>query len=296
MPKTSNDGLKKQVNPPTIGVHLGGIQKGTFKAKVAAKKSARVHANRSHTAVNLSGDLSTQLAWHAKERCRHFFLFITTLRILEVYRSETKGSSGDLWARDGFIGKATHQIDEGFREDRTHSVFNRDDGQVIALPSTAFAATDAAHFCNLGLAPGLAGRLRLGDAIEQDLYNRAKTYAGNTCQLPQRVNIGSDRKIDVLHAEHAKKILSAVGPACSVPLIAKYVAAAKTRLYLYRRAQRRAGVVACVDAFLAAYEVPSFQESVFRSVQDEVEGLLQSISLRIGNAIPNTVIGTSQVG
>ncbi|WP_145963071.1 hypothetical protein, partial [Mangrovicoccus ximenensis] len=117
------------------------------------RKTGREHIDPSPSAVVLAGTLRHAIVGHTKERIRHFFLFLYTFRILMHVLKLPAGQ----WP--GLVEiKATHQVDTGMRRDEGwDQIFAKTDGSMLDLSATAFRKIDAAHYCNLGLAPRLAG-------------------------------------------------------------------------------------------------------------------------------------------
>jgi len=239
------------------------------------------HAHLIHV---LSGGLGGELQAHAYERCRHFFLFVVTIRALELVNNDVLKRKA-VQAVSGFKAKATHQVDDGFRIDndpdeddeiKKYAEFGHDDPNVVDLPTTAFQNTDAAHFCNLGIEPGFVGSLDLTDAVTNGLYEELKVYAGNTRWLPQLVNIGPDRRIDVLHGKLAATVLKDTGNAvCSRARIADYVSQARSSLQVYvetKTKQKKRGVAACTQCYLKAYAQTDFADRVFGALSGSIVG------------------------
>lgn len=259
----------------------GGIQKKS--TADARHKTRHVGLNdpaQAHLIQVLSGGLGHELQAHAYERCRHFFLFVSTIRALE-YVNNIVLKRKPVQAVSGFRAKATDQVDDGFRDDSSgYASFGHDDPNVIDLPSTAFENTDAAHFCNLGIEPGFVGGLDLTDAVTSGLYQQLKVYAGNTRWLPQLVNIGPDRRIDVLHGKFAATVLKDSGKAvCSRARIDDYVSQARTSLLGYvdtKTKQKKRGVAACTQCYLKAYAQADFTDSVFGALSGEIVGWCQA--------------------
>ncbi len=253
------------------------------------EKEHRSKTSRIPGAANLSGRLEDMLHVHAFERCRHFFLFLYTIKAIE-YLNNKDTSRAPILAANGFDIKAMHQIDDGFRsEDPGHVDFRRDDDTVIDETATSFTNTDAAHFCNLGIKPSFTGQLDLSNQHVFDLHEQLKVFAGNTTWLPQIVNIGPDRKIDVLHGELATKFLKDTTSAvCSRSRIAEYINEATLRLTNYALQQRKAknhGKAACALCYVTAYAKittqqfghitktdPNFAERVFSSMSGSIAG------------------------
>lgn len=213
----------KTPSPPKTTSKVGKVQ--------TTDKEHRSKTSRIPGSANLSGRLEDMLHLHAFERCRHFFLFLYTIKAIE-YLNNKDTTRTPISAANGFDVKATHQIDDGFRsEDPGHTDFRRDDEDIIDETGSAFTNTDAAHYCNLGIKPSFTSQLDLSNRLVFDMHEQLKVFAGNTMWLPQIVNIGPDRKIDVLHGELASKFLKdATSAVCSRTRIATYIDEATQRL------------------------------------------------------------------
>jgi len=266
--------------------------------KTAAAKTGKVpmsgkeHRNKTSRvpgAANLSGRLGDMLQLHAFERCRHFFLFLYTIKAIE-YLNNKDTSRTPISAANGFEVKATHQIDDGFRSgDSGHTDFRRGDEEIIDETGSAFTNTDAAHYCNLGIKPSFTNQLDMSNRHVFDMHEQLKVFAGNTMWLPQIVNIGPDRKIDVLHGELAGRFLRDTSSAvCSRTRIATYIDEATQRLTGYALQQKKVknyGKAACAFCYVTAYAKvttqqfghitrtdPTFAERVFSSISGSVTG------------------------
>lgn len=239
------------------------------------KKDTRDKRGRSATYVDLAGALATELPQHAYERCRHYFQFIATMQAIELLTKKLDPAS-IVTALSGIEIKATDQIDDGFRSTNPdHNEFRADDPMVVNEQSTAFTNVDAAHFCNLGVKPGFASSIDLANPQISALYEFAKTLAGNTRWLPQLVNIGPDRKIDVLHGKAARTMLGQGGPTVTRKRIEEYVAMATLQLneYIkYCQKRHKAGVAACASCYIVGYADAHFVDRVFAVVSGEVSG------------------------
>lgn len=232
----------------------------------------------------LAGTLSETLPKHAFERCRIFFFFLHAIRALEFVNNEVQGRA-KIAAKDGFSAAATHQIDSGFRDASGpgYHVFGVDDPQVIQLSSTAFTNTDAAHFCNLGIDPGFVDKLDLGNQMIADLYHELKAFAGATRWLPQLVNIGPDRVIDVLHGEMAAEFLADGDAIVSRSRIATYVKRVSAEMEVFERKkvkEKRRGVAACCRCYLNAYEQPNFNDRIFNQLSGAIAGWISAVPLK----------------
>ena len=158
----------------------------------------RTHSDPNPALAVLAGTLGAVLVGHTKERMRHFFLFMYTYRLL----MHVLKCPAAKWA-DNVSIKATHQCDTGMRRDEAWDIrFKNDDVSILNLDATAFRRVDAPHFCNLGLNPAIAGLCdQSTDERAPHLYNMLVRVCGNTRLLPQRINIGPDRVVDVAHGE-----------------------------------------------------------------------------------------------
>jgi len=195
---------------------------------------------------------------HANQRVRHFFLFL--FAVDAACRRVAANGGAAVAPASAVQEKATHQIDAGFRSaDAAYEAFDVANAGVIGTAATAFGRTDAAHFCNLGLRQPAWPTLRqaaTGDAVAQDLMLLAEKLAGDTAQLPQRINIGPDRVIDMLHATLAQRFLGAGTPVFSTANLQAYLAEAASAIGLYRAghvARGNHGIAACCDAYLQVY-------------------------------------------
>ncbi len=219
---------------------------------------SRYHTERTDTSVNISGSLKDALRAHAYERCRHFFSYVYTTRLLVDYVNAAHGLS--LKPTDVPEHKATEQVDSGLRStDTLYHGFDSTDPNVVNLSATGFSKLDAAHFCNLGIDPGCRGKfgaLAPGDKIVERLFVALIAFSGNTRWLPQRINIGPDRIIDKLHYELALDLLASGKPPVTLSNLKTYIATADKALEEYGDRQRAAGNVGladCVDAYRACY-------------------------------------------
>ena len=215
---------------------------------------------RSPTAPNLSGTLGEALKLHAYRRMVWLFRYLFALK-----------ASCDYLAKRGMrtfvpiriiTAAATHQIDEGLRsDDPQHTIFDATNVNVVNESATAFTRTDAAHFCNLGLKADLwaavcadAEALPSTDEFVWSVIELAETSAGDTVQLPQRINIGPDRVIDRAHYTIAADILKAGGPIVSEATMKYYTEAATKFMQEYISSKITSpGLVACCHYYLAAY-------------------------------------------
>jgi hypothetical protein len=243
-------------------------------SKIQKSTKGREHAARSLTAALLSGSLGDELKKHAFERCRHFFLYLITIKAIE-HVNNTLSPKAPITALSGLEVKATDQIDTGFIQETAHyEEFDNTDEHIVDQPTTSFTKMDAAHFCNLGIKHSFAGKLDLKNAVLRDLHAALKVYAGNTRLLPKRVNIGPDKKIDTLHGKLAREILGDGQAICSRGRINDYVIKATLSLNAYARAndKKKKGVAACARCYIAAYAQDGFVDQIFGSIQSEAVG------------------------
>lgn len=220
----------------------------------------REHQSVSPTAGSalIAGSISSALAMHAHERIVHFFMFLFALDAC-CRRAKATGAA-DVNAWSAVSPKATHQVDTGFRKtDPAYYDFDETDPKVVDRSAASCRNTDAAHFCNLGLVAGPWQQLAAtatGDKLTFYLLEMAKRLAGNTRHLPQRINIGPDRVIDVAHGDLAVMFLKTGKPVVSRANIGDYLARSASDMTDYRAGASKAGLhglAACCDAYLAVY-------------------------------------------
>jgi hypothetical protein len=257
----------------------------TFAARGFAEESVmcRDKAPRSDTAVLTAPPLNEALHEHAFLRCTHFFLYTFYMKLLIDHVNP--GLPTPLHAAAGVEVKATDQIDDGFRAtDPAYDGFDNKDASMIFKQCTAFQRIDAAHFCNLGLKPAFVSALlgRFGtDRLVLDLLERLKIICGNTRWLPQRVNIGPDRIIDVMHGRLALAMLpDATKKIVSGDNAKTYITEAFKEITAYRDAQAKKGnlgVAACAQCYLDAYSSPNFLASLESVMRGEVVGYCTGI-------------------
>lgn len=232
----------------------------------------REKAARSPSSVSLSGTLRDALPNHAKQRCLHFFSFLFYLQALVDYLNNNKGKNRDYIKAIKI--HATDQIDTGFRVPDGQGIgsFDENDANVINLPCTAFGRTDAAHFCNLGIDRNFKNEVAQfsnQDEIVLSLIERLKKFAGDTRQLPQRVNIGPDRVIDQLHGRLAVEFIenfkqNSANKIISSSNIGSYFSEAAKDIMEYSAACQKAkkhGVAASADLYLLYYEGKADQQT-----------------------------------
>lgn len=222
-----------------------------------------------------AGKLRHELESHALGRAEHFFVYLVTMKILVAELN----ALGATWASSRFVRvKASDQIDGGMRIKPSantqansvapYAVFDPTDATIVDMPTAQFTRMDAAHWCNLGLAPEMAEACK-DSPFARDCYEALKVIAGGTKLLPQRVNIGPDRVIDDLHGELAQRFLDDTGRVLSVPRVDTYRVRATSAITNYRNGMLRdgqAGVAACADCYLRVYAGSDFVHTVYRRV------------------------------
>ena len=252
--------------------------------------AGRRHVDDKRNLPVFGGTLHHELRSHAMQRADFFFYFVTTMKIVvaEINRQRARQLKPSVPDASFVLAKATDQIGTGMRsaDDITYADFDPKDESVVDRPTTMFTRADAAHFCNLGLALDLASACLASD-FTRDGYERLKVYAGATKLLPQQVNIGPDRKVDVMHAELAPRMLGDGGVIFTRDRVATYRLAAVDALETYRDEKRRAGLkglAACAQSYLDTYASQDFEGRVFRRVYPEVVGLCESSSVFRGQS------------
>ncbi len=221
----------------------------------------RKFGDRSPAGVDLAGDLKSSLYRHARERANHFFYYLFLMRVL-VNRLNAVAPHLRLGGADGVSVTATDQIDTGFRRGKwtEYRAFDDTDTGVVTQNSSDFGSMDAAHFCNLGIDPGFLARTSTAaasDPIASDCLRFLERVCGNTQQLPQRVNIGPDRVIDVMHGDLALDMLRVATPkVVSLANVHTYRTTAILRMEEYQRnalGNGDDGIAACAGCYLDVY-------------------------------------------
>lgn len=247
---------------------------------------------RSQTAVLLSGTLRAELPSHAHERVRHFFMFLYYAQLLTDYANTKHGKSFKSTAL--IKAKATDQVDTGMRSKNTvdYDKFDDYDANVVDWLTTTFTSMDAAHFCNLGIDGHFQSQIEgLNDELATVLLSGLKALAGNTRLLPQRVNIGPDWIIDILHYDLALQCLNAqikLG-ALQKKLICKdniigYLVEAKKRMTEYLDTcvkAKKFGVAACAQLYIDCYSNAGTDQALYGSLYG---GLLGDCQALFGNS------------
>lgn len=220
---------------------------------------------REHQAISptagtaiFAGTIAWALDMHARERVRHFFMFLFAVDAC-CRRAKALGKA-DIAAWSAVSPKATHQVDTGFRKvDPIYYDFDEADPAVVNRSASSCRNTDAAHFCNLGLVAGPWTELAAaatGDKLLFAMLEMAKAFAGNTRHLPQRINIGPDRVVDVAHGELAIQFLKTGGPVVTTSNIQAYLDRCDADMSVYRAGAAKAGMAglaACCDVYRAVW-------------------------------------------
>jgi hypothetical protein len=172
--------------------------------------------------------------------------------MFEINQGRAKPHRVSNWV----LHKATDQIGSGLRSQRSvYTDFDKDDPEVVEQPTTRFTRSDAAHFCNLGLKPGLESACQGSDFL-RDGCERLKVYAGNTMLMPQAVNIGPDRVIDDLHGTLALEMLDDGQTIFTRQRVAACVSRASEAMSDHRDGRielGELGLAACTAVYLKAY-------------------------------------------
>ena len=237
------------------------------------KTGGRKHSPRTASAPVLSGELGDLLERHVRERLRHFFLSLFAMKALTDLMGRNHATH--MNPAQGFDGKASHQIDSGDRStDSAHARFEKTDGDVLSANATAFRKMDAAHFCNLGLKKGFEAQFRSAAATDgtiAGLLEFLEIMLGNTMQLPQKVNITIDRRIDALHAKLASGFLG--GPPITDPNQRAYVRAAQVSVETYVKQKESAGESGYAEVsavYLGFYEDSGAVDTAWRSLKSTI--------------------------
>ncbi len=257
---------------------------------MTSSPAGRRHVEDDRNLPVFAGALRHELESHALQRAEFFFYYLVTMKLVvaEINRHRARQQRPSVPESSFVLAKATDQIGTGMRSDDTvtYAGFDPKDAQVVDKPTSMFTRADAAHFCNLGLALDLA-LVCQANAFTRDGYERLKVYAGATKLLPQQVNIGPDRKLDVLHASVAPRMLGDGGLIFTRDRVATYRAEAVVSLEAYRDEKNAVGLkglAACAQCYLDMYASKDFERRVFRRVYPEVVGLCESSSVFRGQS------------
>lgn len=222
----------------------------------------REHLPISPTAgtARISGQLGDALQAHARTRVTHFFKYLWTLDAA-CRRAAVLAPAAPEHPADVFDPKATLQVDTGRRSGGGvgYTDFDDTDPAVVTKFATAFRNVDAAHFCNLGLKAGPWARLSALATSDEHLFalmNMVKAFSADTRLLPQRVNIGPDRVVDVAHGVLAERFLRPRAPTVTRANIEAYLDVCATDMGVYRATHvgdGNHGIAACCDSYLTVY-------------------------------------------
>lgn len=218
----------------------------------------RIHSAPNTALAILAGTLQDALRMHAAQRMHYFFWFLFCYKALT---DRLRAAGHDLKPAQGVSVKATHQIAFGLRRDNPgYYDFVVSDPDIVRQPATSCGATDAAHYCNLGIKPAfldLATRHATpdADACAFQMLSMLEVAAGATRQLPRRINIGPDRIVDVVHGKLALAMLDDTPP-LSHGNFMTYVESCEREMTRYRQAvlaKGYRGLAACCDCYLDFY-------------------------------------------
>lgn len=247
---------------------------------------SRVVSPISLSAVLPSGTLGDMLTKHAYERCRLFFHFVVTLKLLVAYTNNRyKTGFSDLHA---YTDHATHQEGSGFRQASVaeREVFDRSDVTCLdTMTGTNATRTDACHMCNLGLDAKFMQQITVGsqaDGLVAKLANDLVAIHGSTQQLPQAINLGPDKAIDQVHRELAAAMLAdATGPIFSRARIKQYADAATAKLQSYQQQRvSHPALAAAAQLYMNAYNqnFEAFADSIYKAVWPDIHWACGSTS------------------
>lgn len=235
-------------------------------------------------APNLNGDLGAMLKDHAEQRMVYYFAFMIFYCVTYDYVKEenAKGNLPVLHTNtynQGISKAATVQIQKGQRAKSYQTVykpFDKKNPNVVTLLSTKFRDIDASHRCNLGIMAQASAVfdqiVNAGtDQTAKDMIEHVETFAGDTIQLPQAVNIGPDRIVDTFHGDFIG-INSVLQPqVLSTNEVTNYKTIAFDRVDKYKTrvaASSEMGLAACAQKYLDAYNDADIVTRVFRRVSD----------------------------
>ena len=218
----------------------------------------RIHSEPDKGLAILAGTLQDALRMHAAQRLSFFFWFLFSYKALT---DRLRSAGHDLKPAEGVSVKATHQIAFGLRRDNPgYFDFVVSDPDIILQPATACGRTDAAHYCNLGIKPAFlrlaaSNATAVTDPCAFQMLTMLQIAAGATRQLPQRVNIGPDRIVDVAHGRMAMAMLDDTPP-LSYGNYLTYLETCEREMFRYRKAVTAKGyygLAACCDCYLDFY-------------------------------------------
>ncbi|MEM1160259.1 MAG: hypothetical protein AAGJ28_04950 [Pseudomonadota bacterium] len=203
----------------------------------------------------LAGTVGDALLMHAPQRAYFYFMFLFCHQALADRLRTEHGM--DVEHGEGVSPKATHQIATGMRRKRDgYYDFVETDPGVIDMNATSCGRTDAAHYCNLGISSVFLRRANAYAKPETDpvafhFRSMLEVQAGATRQLPQRINIGPDRIVDVCHGEMAAEMLDGT-PAVSIGNYQEYLVRCNREMERYMRDNHTLGyhgLNACCDCY-----------------------------------------------
>ncbi|RON08927.1 hypothetical protein BK659_11800 [Pseudomonas brassicacearum] len=185
----------------------------------------RKASDRAEYAPLESGTLDDALRRHSAERIRHFFLFCFYVEVTCDYLSTIHGETFE--PTSVITDHATHQVDTGVRDSKRGKL-ELDSQTPADLQVTGWGSMDAAHFNNLGLKDNFLQKgKQLGeyDPMVSDLLSRCVDTCRNTRWLPQAINLGPDKVIDIVHRVVHIQTLSptSAAPCASLTNIRLYI-------------------------------------------------------------------------
>ncbi len=219
----------------------------------------RKHTEPNYNLAILAGTLQHALRMHAAQRLNYFFSFLFYYKALTERLRSQHGLT--LTETEGVSVKATHQIAFGLRRDNPgYYDFVVSDPEIIHQSATNCGRTDAAHYCNLGIKAAFIKKITpyVGASVDRmafDFFDSLEVYAGATRQLPQRINIGPDRIVDVLHGKMAMSMLNG-GPPLTSGNYMKYLGNCDREMARYRKTilgKGYHGLAACCQCYLDLY-------------------------------------------
>lgn len=251
----------------------------------------RIHTDTNPALAILAGVLGDALRMHAAQRADYFFFFLFCYKALTDRLRDRHGQA--LGHADGVSAKATHQIATGMRSgDDAYYDFLDKDASVVDKPSTACGRTDAAHYCNLGITADFLGKANTFarpevDPIAHKLREMLEVMAGATRQLPQRVNIGTDRIVDQAHGKLALAFLNGT-PVVTAATYRTYLETCAGLMASYRKTHAdkgNHGIAACCDCYLdfyrgaAACKKPYGREDIWQMISGQIDAECSALGL-----------------
>ena len=218
----------------------------------------RIYSEPNTGLAILAGTLQDGLRMHAAQRMYFFFWYLFCHKAL-TDRLRLAGNS--LEPAAGVSTKATHQIAFGLRRDNPgYYDFVVSDPDIIKRSATSCGATDAAHYCNLGIKPAFLSLATRHATPEADpcafqMLSMLQVAAGATRQLPRRINIGPDRIVDIAHGKMAMTMLDETPPV-SRRNYRTYLDTCEREMTRYRDSvltKGYRGLAACCECYLDLY-------------------------------------------